>query len=68
MTLPSLEGDSNRLRGTGSPAVIEMRPCRQDGDYSESCSVDGSVLAAQNAPIQAIKHTANTHVKMGADA
>lgn len=26
MTLPSLEGDSNRLRGTGSPAVIELIP------------------------------------------
>lgn len=26
MTLPSLEGDSNRLWGTGSPAVIELIP------------------------------------------
>jgi hypothetical protein len=68
MTLPSLEGDSNRLRGTGSPAVIEMRTCQQDGDYSESCSVDCSNPAALSDHILAPQHTANTHVKMGADA
>ena len=68
MTLPSHEGDSNRLRGTGSPAVIEMRSCPQDGDYLDDCSVDFSEAAALSELTEVPQETANIRVKTGADA
>lgn len=40
MTLPSLEGDSNRLRGTGSPAVIELRPWELSSESLKRSSVN----------------------------